>query len=99
MTGQQVIAPWAGRRKVEATRRVREEGRRAGSLCVICKQPIDYDLPSSHPDSCSVQHLKPKSLYPLLTWAPSNWGPAHLSCNKSAGANVSESPEVTSQDW
>jgi 5-methylcytosine-specific restriction endonuclease McrA len=87
------VAAWAGRAKVEATRRVNQlgrsrvdgDGRPDPAPCVICGQPIDYDLPTSHPDSCSVQHLKPRSTHPWLTWDPSNWAPAHLQCNKADG--------------
>jgi hypothetical protein len=83
------IPAWSGRRKVVATARVNAEGRSATppKPCVICEQSIDYDLPTSHPDSCSVQHLKARSTHPHLTWLPSNWAPAHLNCNKSAGAS------------
>jgi 5-methylcytosine-specific restriction endonuclease McrA len=81
------IAPWSGRRKVEATARVRAEGRRFGAPCVICGQEIDYSLDprDQDPQSCSVQHVLSRSTHPHLTWDPSNWAPAHLLCNKAAG--------------
>lgn len=51
-------------------------------MCVICLQPIDYDLVYPNPGSCSVQHLKSRKRFPELTWARSNWAPAHLRCNQ-----------------
>lgn len=104
------VPAWAGRAKVEATRRVNELGRSNRDArghpdplaCVICGQGIDYDLPTSHPDSCSVQHLKPRSTHPHLTWDPTNWAPAHLVCNKSdgpRGRTATASLGLVSNDW
>ena len=78
------MSSWGGRRASEALRRVKAEGRRNDTPCVICGQPIDYHLTYPDPASCSVQHIKSRKHYPHLIWVPSNWGPAHLSCNKSA---------------
>ena len=96
------VPAWAGRRKVEALARVKAEGRRAKAPCLICTQPINYDLEHPHPQSCSVQHVKPRSTHPHLTWEPSNWAPAHLDCNKSDGArgsSVASGLGAMSQDW
>lgn len=95
------IPPWSGRRRADALRRVKAQGRAANAACVICEQPIDYDLEYPHPQSCSVQHLKSRLLFPLLTWDPSNWAPAHLDCNKSQGAKdmAATSLGVTSEEW
>ena len=38
--------------------------------------------------SCSVQHVIPQSVDPLRIWDPMNWEPAHLRCNKEAGASL-----------
>lgn len=91
--------PWSGRRRVRALEQVKAEGRRRGSPCVICGQPIDYDLVYPHPYSCSVQHLRAQSKYPALRWDPANWAPAHLECNQSAGVGTPEDIGVVSNDW
>lgn len=96
-----VTAPdWGGRRAAEALRLVKAKGRKAKTPCCICGQPIDYSIPSSEPEGCSVQHVRSRKLFPELTWLPSNWAPAHLACNKSAGTGEhNHGPGVTSQDW
>ena len=58
--------------------------------CYICCGPIDYALTYPHPMSCSVQHIKSRHHYPELTWDPTNWAPAHLTCNKEAGDGTSD---------
>lgn len=94
------VPAWGGRRAQEALQRVRSIGRRVKAPCVVCGQPIDYSLPGKHPDGCTVQHIKSRKLFPQLTWAPSNWAPAHRSCNTSAGDGTrNRDIGVTSQEW
>ncbi|WP_143588473.1 hypothetical protein [Tersicoccus sp. Bi-70] len=98
------IPAWSGRRRAEALRLVKAIGRRTNAPCCICDQPIDYSLEYPDPWSCSVQHLKSRFLFPALTWDRSNWAPAHISCNKSAGAGEASDVApaglgVTSDDW
>ncbi|MEE6295184.1 hypothetical protein [Georgenia wangjunii] len=93
------IPAWSGRRVTEALRRVKALGRRANAPCHICEQLIDYDLEHPHPESCTVQHLKARSTHPHLIWDPSNWAPAHASCNKSAGVGEPAGLGLTSQEW
>lgn len=93
------IPPWSGRRRAEALRRVKAEGRRTNAPCVICGQPIDYGLEYPDPWSCSVQHIQSRKLHPERTWDPSNWAPAHLVDNKSAGTGEVQGLGVTSVDW
>lgn len=93
------IPEWTGRRRAEALQRVKAEGRRTKAPCVICKQGIDYSLEYPHPQSCSVQHLKSRKLFRHLTWEPSNWGPAHLDCNKAAGITEGTGLGTLSEDW
>ncbi len=81
------IPPWSGRAAQAALERVRAEGARAKAPCAICHLSIDYALRYPHPQSCSVQHIKSRRDFPALTWEPSNWAPAHLDCNQSAGAS------------
>lgn len=93
------IPAWSGRRRIEALLWVKAEGRRRSTPCVICEQTINYSLEYPHEQSCSVQHIKSRSVYPHLTWEKSNWAPAHLDCNKSAGVNVELGMGAMSEDW
>ena len=94
------VPTWGGRRAQAALRRVKADGERDASPCVICAQPINYKLAYPHPQSCSVQHVQSRSLRPDLTWDPKNWGPAHLDCNKADGdGTASLDLGATSQDW
>ncbi len=93
------VPPWSGRRRLDALRKVKAEGRRTEAACCICRQVIDYSLAYPDEQSCSVQHVKSRKLYPHLTWEPSNWKPAHLACNKSAGITEDLGMGVTSEDW
>lgn len=89
------IADWSGRARSEALAYVKAIGRRRNSPCQICSQPIDYTLEYPHPDSCSVQHIKSRHLFPHLTWDRSNWAPAHLTCNKAAGTGITSELGLT----
>lgn len=84
------IPAWGGRRAAKALERVRATGRRHNLPCVICDGPIDYALRWPHTMSCSVQHIRPRSSHPELTWTPSNWAPAHLTCNSAAGDGTAD---------
>lgn len=53
--------------------------------CWLDGDPIDYSLPSDHPDSWSLDHAKPVSLHPELAKDPNNFRSAHLDCNKRRG--------------
>lgn len=94
------VPAWGGRRATDALDRVRAEGRRLRQPCCICRQPIDYSLPATHPQGCTVQHVRSRKHFPHLTWVASNWKPAHRECNTSAGAgDRGEQHGVTSTDW
>ncbi len=93
------IPAWSGRRRVDALIWVKAEGQRKNTPCCICEQSIDYSLEYPHEQSCSVQHVKPRSAFPHLTWERSNWKPAHLSCNKAEGVGTIHSLGVTSEEW
>jgi hypothetical protein len=80
------VAEWTGRAASDALKSVKAAGRKVNARCVICGQEINYDLTYPHPDSCSVQHVKSRSMFPHLTWDRRNWAPSHLTCNKQAGA-------------
>jgi HNH endonuclease len=68
--------------------------------CILCGQPIDYTLPADHPQSFTKEHVIPLSIRPDLAQDPTNYAPAHASCNKSAG-NRERRPPVgdTSEQW
>lgn len=89
------IPSWDGRRATAALDKVRARGRRNKERCCICDQPIDYDLRKDEM-ACSVQHVKSRIDYPELTWVESNWKPAHLACNKRAGARQDLGLGITS---
>lgn len=94
------IPKWGGRRALEALHQVKATGKRNNTPCCLCGQPIDYSLPSTDPDGCSLQHIKARKFFPELMWVPSNWAPAHLVCNQSAGTGVKPTQVgVTSTDW
>lgn len=79
------IPAWGGRRATAALEKVKHAGRKSHAPCCLCGQRIDYSLPSTHPDGCTVQHTKSRKMFPELTWDERFWAPAHLSCNQSAG--------------
>lgn len=95
------IPEWGGRRAADALRFVKEIGRRNRTPCVLCGHAIDYSLPSRHPQGCTVQHVKSRKHFPQLTWARSNWAPAHAECNFEAGAGENGRGErgATSTEW
>lgn len=93
------VPAWNGRRAKEALEFVKRKGRSSGAPCCICRQPIDYELPSTDPDGCSVQHVKSRALFPHLTWDPANWAPAHLGCNKAEGKTPTVAIGQTSRRW
>lgn len=68
--------------------------------CYLCGQPINYEVSAPHPDSFTVEHVKPRSKYPELAEDPGNLKAAHFSCNSAKG--VSEDNEglgFTSREW
>lgn len=82
------VPKWEGRRRANALHTLRTYASQRNLPCCICEQGIDYSLRYPDPDSLSLQHVIPRSVAPELTWDPSNWAPAHLTCNKAAGRSV-----------
>lgn len=80
------VKPWQGRAAQQALAWVRAHGSRENLPCCICGRPIDYTARGTDM-ACSVQHVIPRSVRPDLTWDRTNWAPAHLRCNKQAGAS------------
>ena len=91
--------PWSGRRAQRALAYVKAHGRANRTPCVICEQPIDYSLEYPDPWSCTVQHKLSQRDFPEHRWQESNWAPAHLECNQSAGAGPTAGLGVLSEDW
>lgn len=68
--------------------------------CWLCGKPIDYDLPSDHPDAWSLDHAHPVSERLDLALDPANFRPAHLDCNKRRGNRAPFiALGVPSEDW
>lgn len=69
--------------------RVREAARRrdlrAGAVCWICGQPIDYDAPAGEPDAWEPDHVVPVAKAPNLEFSLSNIRASHSSCNRARG--------------
>jgi 5-methylcytosine-specific restriction endonuclease McrA len=66
----------AGRRQQWAARQ---------APCVLCGQRIDYSLPPDDPQAFTVEHTVPLSVDRARHYDPTNWQPAHRSCNSSRG--------------
>ena len=77
--------PCAGRQWTEATRPFRAACAATNAPCALCGQPIDYRLTGNHKRAFTVDHI-------IARWAggppldPTNWQPAHRTCNSSRGA-------------
>ena len=74
-----------GPKWLEATRPYRLAWAKAAMPCALCHKPIDYSLNRSHRDSLTVDHVVPL-IHDGPMLEPSNWQPAHRSCNCSKGA-------------
>lgn len=79
------VRPWRGRAATNALVYLKWRARQEDLPCCICGEPIDFDLDSMDDLGCTVEHVKPRSTHPELTWIPSNHAPAHSVCNKSRG--------------
>lgn len=91
---------WEGGRRAKALARVRRLGQAKNLPCCLCGQPIDYGLRYPDPMSCSVEHVKPRSLNPESTWDPSLMQPAHLVCNQRKGNGRRTTPRrAEPDDW
>lgn len=63
----------------------RDECEEAAESCWLCSKPIDYDLPSGHPDCWSLDHFYPWQKYPELRLNSDNFRASHLDCNRRRG--------------
>ncbi len=86
----------SGHRWLRLCAQIRSERR----PCWLCGQRIDYSLPAGHPDSFTVDHVKPRSLCPEGAEDYANLAAAHMRCNSSRGnANPMPSLGSVSRRW
>lgn len=76
---------WSTRRGREARAAYRAECEERNAPCWLCGQPIDYGAISGTPNAFELDHRLPRADYPELTFEPSNFAPAHSSCNRARG--------------
>ncbi|PWC04265.1 HNH endonuclease [Agromyces badenianii] len=62
-----------------------------GSICHLCKEPIEFGLRRWHPRGPSMDHLRPRSKGG--TWDRWNLAPAHYGCNSARGNADLEPPK------
>lgn len=81
---------WCTPREYDAfkAKLVAEDGGRP--ICYYCRRPIDLRLARSSRESFTIDHLKPKLLFPELRKAITNMVPAHRGCNSSKGTQTAE---------
>ena len=58
--------------------------------CYYCKKPISLKLTSRARESYTIDHLKPRALYPEMAKLVSNMVSAHKSCNSAKGTQTAE---------
>lgn len=82
-------------RSTAAWQKARARALRGASVCHICGGLLRRDLDPRHPQSPSVDHVRPLATLDLSTHAdrmialdPSNLRPCHLGCNSSRGARM-----------
>jgi hypothetical protein len=71
-----------------------------GAPCVICTEPIDYNLVYPHPLSWSLEHIVAVKDRPELLMDRNNWASAHFGCNSMRGPEeLVPDTGVPSEDW
>lgn len=81
-------------------KRVTEQVRARRHGCHYCNEPIDYTLKWPNPGAFTVSHLKPRALYPELTFDLANLASAHWECNSAGGGRKPNTKgAVTSRNW
>lgn len=96
------VRKWDGEPAKAARQQVWLDGMLNNKPCNICHEPIDYSLSYPHPMSLSVEHVKPRRLFPELTWDPANWRPAHSRCNKQgkrSGTRADYEDEISLEEY
>lgn len=59
-------------------------------VCYYCRRVIDVRMASGTAQSFTIDHLKPRALYPELAKSFSNMVAAHKSCNSSKATQTVE---------
>ena len=59
-------------------------------VCAYCKGPIDLRISATSSQGFTIDHMKPRSMYPELSKNFSNMLAAHKSCNSSKGTQTME---------
>lgn len=77
--------PCAGRAWQTATAPYRHHCATTNQPCALCGQPIDYTLRGNHPQAFTVDHRHAR-MHGGPPLDPTNWQPAHRSCNSRRGA-------------
>nr|DAT11399.1 MAG TPA: HNH endonuclease [Caudoviricetes sp.] len=67
--------------------------------CWLCGQPINYNLPHTHNDAFTIDHMLPYSTHPELLEDPTNFRPAHRSCNIQRSNKTPDSLGTLSRNW
>lgn len=75
---------WGGRRVQLLRARMLAAVRAGGAICTRCGQPIPPDTPAELID---LDHLLALAEGGTV-WDPANHGPAHATCNRAAGARL-----------
>ena len=69
----------------------------SGGVCLLCGQPMRLDLPGTHPDGPTLEHVIPINRGGHPT-DPRNLGASHLRCNSARGDRLlSERPRPSRQ--
>lgn len=69
------------------------------SVCWLCLELVDFDLPPRTSRSKSVDHVKPVADYPHLAMLRSNLRLAHYGCNSKRQARGDTIHYEPSRDW
>ncbi|MEQ3835298.1 HNH endonuclease [Lawsonella clevelandensis] len=67
--------------------------------CWLCGQPINYNLPTTHQQSFTIDHMLPYSTHPHLLEDQTNFRPAHRHCNIQRSNKTPTSLGTLSRNW
>lgn len=81
---------WCSRSEYAIFKRKLIEQDSGKPFCYYCKRAIDLRMASGTGQSFTIDHLKPRSLYPELAKSFSNMVSAHKSCNSSKATQTVE---------
>ncbi|APT85327.1 hypothetical protein CAQU_09915 [Corynebacterium aquilae DSM 44791] len=73
-------------------KQTRREYREQNLPCWLCAQPIDYLAPPNTPNALDIDHAISTKQRPDLELDPTNFRPAHVSCNRARKDNPPHPP-------